>query len=146
MVGEAEVFDAEFDVVYNTVFDENIFEQWVSAPADTAVPHERGLDSANEIRARLHAHGITHVYVNWSEILRYRLTYGFTEFVHPERFDRLVQMQILSQPRSISTDDLKRRSDQEREQILSWPGSASLIRGSQWDTIQLYRVLPPAAE
>lgn len=146
MVGEAEVFDVEFDVVYNTVFDENIFEQWVSDPADTAVPRQRGLDSADEIRARLHAHGITHVYVNWSEILRYRLTYGFTEFVHPDRFHRLVQMQILSQPRTISTDDLKRRSDQEREQILSWPGGASLIRGSQWDMIQLYRVLPRAAE
>ncbi|GAB5441871.1 MAG: hypothetical protein Fues2KO_22200 [Fuerstiella sp.] len=146
MVGEAEVFDVEFDVVYNTVFDENIFEQWVSDPADTAVPRQRGLDSADEIRARLHAHGITHVYVNWSEILRYRLTYGFTEFVHPDRFQRLVQMQILSQPRTISTDDLKRRSDQEREQILSWPGGASLIRGSKWDMIQLYRVLPRAAE
>jgi hypothetical protein len=33
--------------------------------------------------------------VNWNEILRYRTTYGFTDYVTPERLQSLVTMGIL---------------------------------------------------
>ena len=34
-------------------------------------------------------YGITHVAVNWQELLRYRTTYGYTDFVTPGRFRTL---------------------------------------------------------
>jgi hypothetical protein len=94
-VGEAQVFDADFDYVYNTVFDESLFERWTSAAVPGVPPAEQPLRPAEEIRATFAEHGITHVFVNWSEILRYRTTYGYTEFVSPQRFGDLVQAGVL---------------------------------------------------
>ena len=79
LVGDAAVFDLTVPVLYNTCFDDCIFEQLV-----------RGKTAA-EVRAELAARQIAYVYVNWGEIARYRPgTYGFTDFVQPEVFDRLV--------------------------------------------------------
>ena len=51
----------------------------------------------DEIAAELHDRGITHVYVAWSEIGRYRNTgYGRHEFVTPDVFDRLVAAGVLA--------------------------------------------------
>jgi len=58
-------------VLYNTCFDDCIFEQLVKGR------------TAAEIRAELAARQIAYVYVDWDEIARYRRTYGFTEFVRP---------------------------------------------------------------
>jgi hypothetical protein len=84
-VGEAAVFDLTMPVLYNTCFDDCIFEQMV-----------RGKTPA-EVRAALAARHVTYVYVNWGEIARYRSpgNYGFTDFVQPKVFDRLVQEGIL---------------------------------------------------
>ena len=82
-VGDAAVFDLSVPVLYNTCFDDCIFEQLV-----------RGRTAA-EVRAELAARQITYVYVNWGEIARYRRTYGFTDFVQPEVFDRLVAQGVL---------------------------------------------------
>src|SRR5690606_19676868 len=94
-VGEAQVFDAEFDYVYNTVFDESLFERWTSAAVPGVPPAEQPLRPAGEIRETFEEQGITHVFVNWSEILRYRTTYGYTEYVSPQRFRDLVQKDVL---------------------------------------------------
>jgi hypothetical protein len=94
-VGEAQVFDAEFDYVYNTVFDECLFERWTSAAIPGLSPAAQPLRSAGQIRETLAEHGITHVFVNWSEILRYRTTYGYTEYVSPQRFRDLEQAGVL---------------------------------------------------
>ena len=51
--------------------------------------------TAAEVRSELAARQITYVYVNWGEIARYRRTYGFTDFVQPEVFDRLVAQGVL---------------------------------------------------
>ena len=85
MVGEAEVFDLEVPVLYNTCFDDCLFEQLV-----------RGR-SAGEVRAALAKHEISHVYVDWGEIGRYRSpgNYGFTDFVQPPVFEELVGQGIL---------------------------------------------------
>jgi len=88
MVGEAQVFDADFPLVYNTVFDHSIFEQW----------------SAADIRRRFRNEKITHLFVNWQEIHRYRTTYGYTNFVTPERFSTLVERGILNPPTTLAVE------------------------------------------
>ena len=84
LVGDAEPFDLQIPTVYNTVFDANRFEQLM-----------RG-HTASERRAALRELGVTHVYVHWGHIGRYRSpgNYGFTDYVTHELLDReLVQEQ-----------------------------------------------------
>lgn len=142
MVGEAEVFNAEFQLVYNTVFDDSIFEQWMSRTdqPDVAVG-DRRMKSAAEIRDTLREHEITHVFVNWSEILRYRMTYGYTDYVTPQRFLQLEEMGILQPPIVMATGDWNGRSDAEQQEVSSWPGTESLRSGpASWTSMLLYRV------
>jgi hypothetical protein len=82
-VGDAAVFDLMPSVLYNTCFDDCLFEQIVKGR------------TAAEIRAELAARQIAYVYVDWGEIARYRRSYGFTDFVRPPVFDRLVEQGIL---------------------------------------------------
>jgi len=91
VVGDAQVFDLEVPVFYSTCFDDSLFEQLVKDPATG------GVRPADEIRASLHARDISHVYVHWGEIGRYREpgNYGFTDFVHPAVFERLVAEGVL---------------------------------------------------
>jgi len=85
LVGDAQPFDLEVPVLYNTVFDDCVFEQMAAGRS----PHE--------IQRVLVERGITHVYVDWGEIRRYRKpdNYGFTDFVQPEVFDTLVGAGVL---------------------------------------------------
>lgn len=96
-VGEAELFHARFPYLYNTVFDQSLFEEWCAAPEGDAAGKLR---PAIEILDRLQAEGITHLYVNWAEILRYRqpYSYGYTDFVHPARFHELMEAGVLDPP------------------------------------------------
>jgi len=87
-VGEAQVFDAEFPLRYNTVFDHSLLELWCG-------DGRGGLADAETIREKLHGEGIGWLLVNWQEILRYRTTYGYTEFVTPDVIGRLRQMGVL---------------------------------------------------
>ncbi len=150
MVGEAEVFDATFPLVYNTVFDDCIFEQWTSDPqdADQPVLHRRLL-SGELIRKKLSEERITHVLVHWGEILRYRLpgSYDYTAFVQPTRFSLLVAQKVLQAPRSLLNRPLSSLSPAELTVIKSWPGFESLIDGQEnFQIVQLFEVCrPPAA-
>ena len=85
MVGDAEVFDLEVPVLYSTCFDDSAFERFVKGR------------TPEEIRAAMAREGISHVYVHWGEIHRYRSpgNYGFTDFVEPAVFDRLVRQRVL---------------------------------------------------
>jgi hypothetical protein len=94
-VGEAEVFDARFPVIYNTVFDRSIFQEWCGQPEPGVPAGEWKLREPQAIREEFARAGVTHVFVNWQEILRYRLTYGYTDFVTPAHFARLQQLEIL---------------------------------------------------
>jgi hypothetical protein len=96
-VGEAQVFDARFDHVYNTVFDESIFQRWTSAEVPGLSDAEQPFRPLDEIRAILAEHGITHVFVNWREVERYRNTYGYTDFVTPLRFRELAAGGVLEE-------------------------------------------------
>jgi len=85
-VGEAMVFDANFDYRYNTVFDQSLFEEWTSRKLGIK---QWELLSEKEIADRFRKEGITHILVNWNEVLRYRTTYGYTDFVSPSRLTEL---------------------------------------------------------
>jgi 4-amino-4-deoxy-L-arabinose transferase-like glycosyltransferase len=114
-VGEAQVFDARFPVHYNTVFDRSLLEEWCG-------DGRGGLADVKVIRERLVEHDVGWVLVNWQEILRYRTTYGYTEFVTPELFGRLREMGVLGEDEFdrkflLPTEGLSERT---REQIDNW--------------------------
>jgi hypothetical protein len=85
LVGQAAVFHFNHPIVYNTVFNEETFE---------TLTRDR---TPAQIRQNLAARGITHVYVDWYEIDRYRSpgNYGFTDYVTPEVLARLVAQGVL---------------------------------------------------
>ncbi len=85
LVGDAEPFDLAMPVLYNTCFDDCVLEQI----AEGREP--------KQVQAALAERGITHVFVHWGEIARYRLpgNYGFTDFVQPAVFDALQQAGVL---------------------------------------------------
>ena len=140
-VGEAQVFDAEFPLRYNTVFDHSLLELYCGDGGG-------GLADAETIREKLNGEGIGWVLVNWQEILRYRTTYGYTEFVTPDVIRRLREMGVLG-------DDefgrqfllpLERVSAQWRDEIDNW--GAGLKQTIEYEDsriggyvgIQLFRV------
>lgn len=87
-VGDAGIFDLRAPVLYNTVFDDN--------PA--AIFDHR---DPREIAAELRRRGVSHVYVDWSEIARYRMpgNYGgVPEVVTPGWFAGLVEQGVLGEP------------------------------------------------
>jgi len=88
LVGQAAVFHLNRPIVYNTVFNEETIE----TIAKGRTPAEVG-----EV---LHRLGVTHVYVDWFEIERYRSpgNYGFTPFVTPALFSGLVEAGVLKPP------------------------------------------------
>lgn len=90
MVGEAEVFDLEVPVLYNTWLDDSIFERLLTDPATGRV-----LEPA-EIRKNLAAADVSYVFVHWAEIQRYRASgYGQHEFITPALFAALVAQKVL---------------------------------------------------
>ena len=92
LVGQAAVFHINRPIIYNTVFDDEIFEQ-------VAKEH-----SPEAVRERVRELGVGWVYVDWRDIERYRSpgNYGFTDFVQPSEFDRLVEAGILGPPVSLA--------------------------------------------
>jgi hypothetical protein len=145
-VGDAEMFDARFPVVYNTVFDQSIFEAWIAARPGSGA--DGVLRDPAEIRHRLAAEQITHVYVNWLEILRYRVpgSYGYTDFVTPERFAELVTMGILepADPIPQATKNLETLEPEWRTELERWGTGLKLqVEGEPaFKTFEVYRVAP----
>ena len=150
MVGEAEVFDAEFPLVYNTVFDESLFELWTADESDDRMwSADRRMKSPDEVRAVLQQHKITHVYVNWQEILRYRRTgsYGYTDYVQPERLTELVDAGVLASPVVLSAGDWVGLPEGDQRLIDAWPGSHTLrLNDVQWASILIYLVEPQSRD
>ena len=71
LVGEAQVFNLEVPIVYNTCFDDCVFEQ-----AMTSCPPEERLQAFQGQR-------ISHVFISWRELDRYRGpgNYGYSDYV-----------------------------------------------------------------
>jgi 4-amino-4-deoxy-L-arabinose transferase-like glycosyltransferase len=125
-VGEAMLFDARFAVVYNTVFDRSIFQQWCAEEQIGVPPGELPMRDPKIIQQKLREEGITHVFVNWAEILRYRTSYGYTDFVTPKRFARLQEQGVLGTPRRSGNPlpfgyrDESSLTQQERAEVNKW--------------------------
>jgi hypothetical protein len=130
-VGEAQLFHARFPYLYNTVFNHSLFEQLCAEPGSDG----HRLKSAEQIRAEFQRLGITHIDVNWAEIMRYRdpASYGYTDFVHPDRFVELQKMGILGTqvlPKEYSISELKSNL---RDRLTEWAPSLILPRSSDQD-------------
>jgi hypothetical protein len=84
-VGAADLFHLNRPLLYNTVFDDSIFERL-----------SRGR-TPRETAQALADLGVSHLYVNWLEVARYRepWSYGFTEYVTPAAFEPLLAAGIL---------------------------------------------------
>ena len=134
-VGAAQVFDARFPLVYNTVWDDSFFERWcAAAPDDSDTPeHDLPMRDPDEIRQSLSDAGIALVYVNWSEILRYRPSYGFTDFVTPERFVWLRQHGVLGRPLPMSEGygDISLLGEESQQELYHWAPSLITQIGGQ---------------
>jgi hypothetical protein len=92
LVGQAAVFHLNHSVVYNTVFNRETFEALARGRTPT------------EVARALHERGITHVYVDWFEIDRYRSpgNYGFTPYITRKVFSDLVAAGVLEPPEPIA--------------------------------------------
>jgi hypothetical protein len=95
LVGDAEPFDLRMPVLYSTCFDDSPFERLAKGR------------TAEEVRSGLRARGITHIYVDWGEIARYRRRngYGFSAYFQPGVFGRLVDRGVLRLLPEIEGDD-----------------------------------------
>jgi hypothetical protein len=94
LVGQAAVFHLDHPVAYNTVFNPEAIEVLAAGK------------SPDQLKSALHAHHITHVYVDWHEIERHRKPggYGFTDYVTKERFAQWVASGVLEEPEAIGPD------------------------------------------
>lgn len=141
-VGEAALFHARFPYLYNTVFDRSWFamglgeqtiDGWRPAPGPRA-------------RDFLKQHGITHVLMNWSEILRYREpgSYGYVDLAHPAMLQTLQRDGVLGAPLflpdSVALQDAGNRVPQTR----NWAPQLLIPRGEMTalKAIEIYPVLP----
>lgn len=147
-VGEAELFPAKFDYLYNTVFDHSLFETWLADASTGTSSGDRDLLPASQIQAVLKEHRVTHIYVNWQEILRYRQSYGYTDFVHPRRFAALQSMGILGPSMKFPIagagyQDAATMQPHDRKLIETWAPELLQTQGSQtvFVTGQLFPVL-----
>lgn len=121
LVGVASVFPLRHEIVYNTVFNDETIE--VIARGRTP----------SEISGELARRGLTHLYIDWAEVARYRSpgNYGFTPFVTPDLFARLVRGGVLHPPSKIGPrQDLYRvrmKSEEEGRSARVSPG----LQGSE---------------
>ena len=85
LVGDAAVFDLRVPFLYNTCFDTCILEDLL---------RDRDPDQR---RAQLAQQRVSHIYVHWAKIQRYRQAgnYGFTDFVTPALLHEELERQQL---------------------------------------------------
>lgn len=147
-VGDAELFNAEFPVIYNTVFDHDIFQQWTSKPEPGVPDNQLSMRPAKEIKQKFKAKQIAYVYVNWAEILRYRLpgSYGYTDYVTPARFEQLVKEGVLEPalPNQYSYRKLDSFRKEDLQALLSWAPELIVEREGEryFITAQIFPVAP----
>ena len=139
-VGEAEMFDAAFPYEYNTVFDHSIFERDCSAALPNIPAAHQPLRPAKEILDSWHARGVTHIVVNWSEILRYRTTYKYTDFVHPARFQSLVDSDVLVRDNRPQLTLLESLALEKQAEILRWAPALQQPAIQSQATVVLFEV------
>jgi hypothetical protein len=145
MVGEAEVFDATFRLAYNTVFDDSLLERWTAGSVADASGTVVTYQPREAIASTLRNQHITHVYVNWSEILRYRRpgSYDYAPFVQPQRLADLVALGILKPATPLLAQSWDSFSAEDQRLLSGWPGINRLrtVNG-QLTTTEIFEVAP----
>ncbi|MFV0444961.1 MAG: ArnT family glycosyltransferase [Planctomycetaceae bacterium] len=143
-VGEAAVFEARFPYVYNTVFDDSYFAQIVAEPVADRPESQWPLRDSVEIRRRFQQLGITHVCVNWLEVVRYRLpgSYGFPDAIDPDRFEALMAAGVLQRTSFVASQSWLETDPAYRQSITTWAPALRLQSpaGEFVRVIELYRV------
>lgn len=147
-VGEAEVFDLTVPVVYNTVFDRSLFQMWTADSSSAATEKELKSHDPQTIGEKLDSEGITHIFVNWAEILRYRTSYGYTDFATRKRFLDMQEQGILGKPTTLALQPWDPLNEREKEELNRWSpslrtrvaGPSGLVDG--WIATEVYEVLP----
>jgi len=141
LIGEAQVFEARRPVIYSTVFNHNVFEQLFAAEDGQSMKPAAGLKQILKER------GITHLLVNWNEVLRYRTTYGYTDFVTPEHVDEFERLGLAvpeELPRTVpSAVPVEGQGASTKYQLSNW--GRQLVRhgadGDWYPAYQLWRVV-----
>ena len=150
-VGEAEVFCARPRVIYHTVFDQPILRDWLAErPAGDVPDRDWPLRLIEEVRRKFESQGITHVLVNWQELLRYRMTYGYSDFVAPQRLTWLREQGLLGNPEEFqrgvrdfhSLRTHKLREQDEQREVEEWAPELKKSSSGKTDflTWQLFAV------
>ena len=131
LVGEAQVFDGRFTPRYRTTWDGSPLPDLAAVPPD-------------EARAWLADRGVTHVAVNWGEVLRYRRTYGFDERVTGSAFDRLVAGGVLGAGEIVAGRPASDLSASERAEVRAFAPDRLVRRGGEdwFVTAELFEVPP----
>ena len=131
LVGEAEVFEAVTPVVYATVFDRSRLQLFAADATGDAV------DDAAAIRKRLRAAGITHVAANWPEVIRYRLSYGTTDFDSQHTIAALQAAGVLgaARPLAEAVPLASRSVDEQRELVAIGLGDPSWTPWVLWPVL-----------
>ena len=122
-VGEAQVFDARMPVLYNTVFDQPILRDWLAKrPLEEVPDRDWPLRPIAEVREKFESAGVTLVLVNWQELLRYRRTYGYSDFVTPQRFRWLREQGLLGDLAQfeMGVRRFESLSEAEQEEVEQW--------------------------
>lgn len=131
LVGEAKAFYFPSGVVYATAFDSHPLAEMIDS----------GM-SARQILAALQQSGITHLYVNWREIVRLATTYGYPASLSAEPLSVLPEGQprltILEKMKSLGLEELPLPMSSEQ---VDGPEGAPAGQRIQWQS--LYAV--PAA-
>jgi hypothetical protein len=85
LVGEARVFDFKMPIIYSTCFNRSKAEVWLKGRA------------ADVQLSNLRSAGVTHVFVCWTELSRYRSpgNYGFSDWPVPDDLKAMVDTGVL---------------------------------------------------
>ncbi|MCH2371176.1 MAG: hypothetical protein MK324_11665 [Pirellulales bacterium] len=89
LVGDAEPFDLEMQVYYNSCFDDSILADWLFG------------QSAQQQLAVLSDNKIDFVYVSWEELDRYQASYGYDERINRGWINELLENGILFEDRNV---------------------------------------------
>ena len=138
LVGEAQVFDAKFEPVYNTVFNKSKYLELMATPGS-----DGELKPTAQIKDSLQTNGIEYIAVNWEEILRYRMTYGFPEAIVPAHLQQLVDRGILGESEMLWGTKIDDLSPDKLNDLKRWAPELIQTREGQTFVIfaQVYRVL-----
>ena len=89
LVGDAEPFDLEMQVYYNSCFDDSILADWLFG------------QSPQQQLVILSDNKIDFVYVSWEELDRYQASYGYDERVNRGWLNELVENGLLVEDRHV---------------------------------------------